>query len=322
LFQEEMADRFPVKVMGPPTKFLGVQFERVSKYEVHLHQQEYTESLIAKFLGPEATSVGSPASKIRLSKYDTLVPEIRKLCMSINGGQLWLARLSRLDISWAVNQNCRKVSTPSRELLQSLKRILRYLKGSLFFRLVYTKQAPEENFYKLGTDGDHAGSEERFSTGGNVNTIGSSIISYFCRTVTCICLSTCESELVFIFFGARTGQYEQKILKFLCPQVLKYPIVISNDNEAAISVCNTGRYTNRTRHIESKYLFTHELVKQGIYVCAHKPGVILEADLLTKPNNPVDHFLKLLNFKGSVLFCIQGYDSGLFPKGRGTRSKD
>ena len=44
---------------------------------------------------------------------------------------------------------------------------------------------------------------------------------------------------------------------------IKLPAVIQNDNRAAIEIVNDGRTSQRTRHVEIKYLCTHQWWKRG-----------------------------------------------------------
>eukprot|EP00961_Rhodomonas_salina_P140428 1889400-Rhodomonas_salina.1 len=71
---------------------------------------------------------------------------------------MYASVLTRLDISFAVNQCARFMSNPDPEHIAAAKRILRYLKGTKSQKLKYTLQ-PEVTANRLicYADSDHAG---------------------------------------------------------------------------------------------------------------------------------------------------------------------
>ena len=81
---------------------------------------------------------------------------------------------------------------------------------------------------------------------------------------------------------------------------IKPPAVIQNDNMAAIEIVNDGRTSQRTRHIEIKYLFTHQMVEQGWLKVEWIASKSLHADLLTKDFHPEPFIDRLRLFEKSI----------------------
>ena len=58
-------------------------------------------------------------------------------CREAVGSLLWLSNGTRPDISYAVSQVAKYMSDPGMEHWKAVKRILRYLKGSMDRKIVY-----------------------------------------------------------------------------------------------------------------------------------------------------------------------------------------
>ena len=56
----------------------------------------------------------------------------------IIGSLIYLAGATKLDISYAVNKLCRFASNPEDDHWKALKRVVRYLKGTMDYRIHYT----------------------------------------------------------------------------------------------------------------------------------------------------------------------------------------
>jgi hypothetical protein len=74
----------------------------------------------------------------------------------------------------------------------------------------------------------------------------------------------------------------QSILKG-AKQSTPTPIIIKEDNKAAIDIANNPVDHQRTKHIDVRYHFTREKVKEEILKLEHCPTKEMLADLLTKP---------------------------------------
>ena len=83
---------------------------------------------------------------------------------------------------------------------------------------------------------------------------------------------------------------------------------------AAVEIVNDGRTSQRTRHIEIKYLFTHQMVEQGWLKVEWVASKELHADLLTKDFHPEPFIDRLRLFNKSIQIKL------LAKKGRKGRS--
>ena len=84
------------------------------------------------------------------------------------------------------------------------------------------------------------------------------------------------------------------------PSVFKHDVIIYNDNRAAIDIVNAGKFSQKTRHMATKWNFVHQQVKNGVFKVEWKNTQELRADLLTKGFHPEDFRAKLKLFQGAI----------------------
>ena len=63
-----------------------------------------------------------------------------------------------------------------------------------------------------------------------------------------------------------TGVWLINFVKEILPSVLDYEVIIWNDNSAAINIVNTGKFSQKTRHMATKCNYVYQQVKSGIWI--------------------------------------------------------
>ena len=103
---------------------------------------------------------------------------------------------TRPDITFSVHKLAQFASNPDISHLNAAKRILRYLKGSLSFCLVFSG-GNKDKFELLGyTDADWAGdTTDRKSIGGYCFYLNQCLISHMSKKQATVALSTAEAEM-------------------------------------------------------------------------------------------------------------------------------
>ena len=121
--------------------------------------------------------------------------QMKKVPYASAMGSLMYAMLcTRSDISYAVGMVSRYQSNPGEARWKAVKRILRYIKGTVNYRLCYQGQDLQLKGY---TDEDWEGDlDERKSTSYYVFVLGNGAITWCSKKQTCIALSTMEGEFV------------------------------------------------------------------------------------------------------------------------------
>ena len=101
---------------------------------------------------------------------------------------------TRLDIYFAVRMVSRYQSNLGQAHWKAVKRIMRYLKGTVDYSLSYQGKDLRLEGY---SDADWGGDlDERKSTSGFVFLLNNGVISWSSKKQTCIALSTMEAEFV------------------------------------------------------------------------------------------------------------------------------
>lgn len=199
---------------------------------------------------------------------------------SLVGGLRYLVH-TRPDIAFAVGMVRRFIERPTTLHLLAAKRILRYVKGTLDYGLVYTRDAGNNELSEY-SDSDHAGHlEDRKSTGGMVFYLNDSMITWVSHKQRCVALSTCEAEFMVATAAACQAIWLRNVLTELTGNQIG-PVVIYIDNKSAIDLAKNSVFHGRSKHIDVRYHFIRECIERGEVVIKHVSSDNQKADILTK----------------------------------------
>ncbi|VVA35516.1 PREDICTED: Retrovirus-related Pol poly from, partial [Prunus dulcis] len=129
---KQLSSIFPVKDLGPVHYFLGLEVHRSSQ-GLALSQTKYAYDLLQRtdFLGAKPCSTPLGSSKLDLDSPALSDPTFYRSTV----GALQYLTWTRPDLAFAVNQVCQHMHNPRESHLAAVKRILRYLKGTLHLGL-------------------------------------------------------------------------------------------------------------------------------------------------------------------------------------------
>ena len=153
--------------------------------------------MLKKFGQTEAKPVSTPADlNVKLQKEDGVSRPVDTVTyQSIVGSLLHAAITTRPDIAQAVGVVSKFCANPTQSHLTAAKRILRYLKGTVYLGLSYKKCA-DGNLIGY-SDADWAGDvDDRHSTSGNVFLLAKGAVSWLSKKQATVALSTAEAEYV------------------------------------------------------------------------------------------------------------------------------
>jgi len=120
--------------MGKPQSFLGIEITR-EKGEMYLSQSSYLRSLLKRFKMEDCNPVKTMKVKLEIKSEK----RTDKPCRELIGCLMYVMTATRPDLSAAVNYLSRYQTNPTEELWVCLKRVLRYIKGTLDLKLCYRK---------------------------------------------------------------------------------------------------------------------------------------------------------------------------------------
>jgi hypothetical protein len=164
---------------------------------------------------------------------------------------------------------------------EGVKRILRYLKGTLTQGLQYTAVPGERSSLSIHCDADWGTDpEDRRSRTGVVCHLGGNVVSWTSRKQITPAVSSCEAEYAALFEAGRDAVWIRSLLCEVgqCPG--KEPTLVYHDNQGSISWAEGG--LRKVKHVELKYHFTQHLIQSGQVKVRYVPSEDNAADGLTK----------------------------------------
>lgn len=271
---------------------MEIKRDRVAK-TISIAQSAYIGKLIEKFNMIEANPLSTPAdTNVILMKTDD-TNEMNFPYRQAVGSLMYAATVTRPDISYAVGEVSRFLENPSYEHIVAVKRIIRYLKRTINYGIVYG--SVNENAFTLSgyTDADFARDiESRRSTTGYAFLIGGSIVTWRSQRQKTVALSTTEAEYMAACEGAKEAVWLRQILIDIgYKQDAATPIYI--DNQSAIRLVKNPELHHRTKHIDVRLHFIRGLFESQIISVDYMRSEKQLADVLTKP-------LQLQNFQRNI----------------------
>ncbi|KAL4560332.1 hypothetical protein LXL04_032482 [Taraxacum kok-saghyz] len=265
---------------GPLHHFLGVEVIP-TKSGLFLSQHRHVQDLLTQFRMDGAKEVATPLNpSVTLSLHDgsanTDPTPYRKLV-----GSLQYLAFTRPDISFAVNKLSQFMHAPTDTHWQSLKRVLRYLKGTIYHGLYLTKNSSMD--LSAFSDSDWGG----VTTAGRSTTtylvyLGPNIISWRSSRQKSVSRSSTEAEYKALANAAAEVTWVKNLLIDLGIKITKPPLLYC-DNTGATYSCANPIYHSRMKHVALDYHFVREQVTDGSLRVRHVNSYDQLADALTKP---------------------------------------
>ncbi|GJW29493.1 retrovirus-related pol polyprotein from transposon TNT 1-94, partial [Tanacetum coccineum] len=162
---------------------------------IFINQSNYVLEILKKYGMESCDPVGTPMEiKDKLDLDQNGSPVDATKYRSMIGALMYLTS-SRPNIVHATCLCARYQAKPTEKHLKEVKRIFRYLRGTVNMGLWYTK---DSGFELTGfSDADYAGCKDTFkSTSGRAQFLGENLVSWSLKKQDCTTLSTAESEYV------------------------------------------------------------------------------------------------------------------------------
>ncbi|PKU65281.1 uncharacterized protein LOC110106346 [Dendrobium catenatum] len=195
-------------------------------------------------------------------------------------GCLQYLTLTRPDIAYTVNKVCQHMQNPTILHFEDLKRLLRYIQGTLHVGLPLFRDKP---ILQSFSDSDWAGDvKDRKSITGYCNFLGSSLISWSTKKQNVVARSSTEAEYRALASTAAEITWIRRLLHELnCPQPTSTSLFC--DNTSAIALANNPVFHARTKHIEVDCHYIRHCITDQTIQIHHIPTTDQVADILTKP---------------------------------------
>ena len=267
--------------------YVGIEVEQ-KPGEIILRQRGYAKKVLERFGMEECNAVETPMVGKYNKKMGPQTEEERSEMRQVDyrgaiGAIRYLADTTRPELDNAVTTMSRFCNDPGREHWSGVKRIMRYIKGSLNYGLRYTKDGDNNGLTMYGySDADYGGCEDtRKSVSGCIAMLAGGPVAWASRKQQCVTLSTMESEYVALTAAATELIWLRNLLGELkVPQL--NPTVLYGDNVAANLQTKRPGVSRSAKHIDTKYHFIRECVSMEKLDVKHVRSSENLADVFTK----------------------------------------
>ena len=264
--------------LGALNYFLGVSVTRDS-FGMFLSQRKYAMEILERAHMVNCNSSRTPVdteSKLGDDGDPVSDPKLyRSLAVSLQ-----YLTFTRPDICYAVQQVCLYMHDPREPHFNALKRILRYVRGTLDYGLqLFSSSTSSLVAY---SDADWAGfPTTRRSTSGYCVFLGNNLLSWSSKRQPTLSRSSAEAEYRGVANAVAEACWLRNLLRELHTPISSATLVYC-DNVSAVYLSSNPVQHQHTKHIEIDIHFVRDLVVAGQVKVLHVPSRYQYADIFTK----------------------------------------
>ena len=178
-------------------------------------------------------------------------------------GRLWYLMNTRPDLTFSVTYLSRFMDKPSLEHLVATKRIMRYLKGTVNFGLMYNRGDRDLTITGY-SDSDFARDiNDKKSTSCQIFFMGGLPITWNSVKQRVVALSTCEAEYIAISSETCQSLWILRLIKELV-SVKENLVKILVDNKSALELTRNPVHHSRSKHRDIRHHFIRDCIEEGL----------------------------------------------------------
>lgn len=211
---------------------------------------------------------------------------------------MYAAMGTRPDVMFAVTALSQFMQNPGHAHWDTVKRILRYLKGMRELWLIY---GDTQDGIKGFLDADWGSTTEHCHLiSGYIYTLDGGAISWSAKKQNIVALSSTEAEYIALTHAAKEALWLRYILAdIIHPDVAKHPLALYCDNHSMIALAKDNTFHPRTKHIDIRFHFIHDTVEDNKLSLKHLCTEDMPADLFTTalPRPRLEHLSALFGLR-------------------------
>ncbi|XP_042966148.1 uncharacterized mitochondrial protein AtMg00810-like [Carya illinoinensis] len=300
-FTCKLNSEFATKDLGSLSYFLGLEASSTSD-GLCISQLKYARDILSRAQLLDSKLVHTPMVVSQHLSVDGPLFSDLTLYRSLVGALQYLT-ITRPDIAYAVNSVSQYLHAPTEDHFLAVKRVLRYVKGTLHFGLTFHPSSSPGAFVAY-SDADWAGClDTRRLTSGYSIYLGNNFVSWSAKKQPTVSRSSCEFEYCALASTAAELVWLTHLLRNLQVSIPQQPLLLC-DNKSALFLSSNPVSHKRAKHVELDYHFLHELVVAGKLRTQHVPSHLQVADIFTKSiPRPLFEFFRsnpTLSLRGGV----------------------
>ena len=288
--KKQLTAQFDMEDLGEASFILGVDIRRDRTHRtISIGQSAYITSLLERHGMSDCKAVSTPmehglkaATAKTPENYKATDNDIRDY-QAIIGGVMFAMICTRPDIAFAVTTLAQFASNPTPTHAQALKRLLRYLRGTIDRRITYAASGAIDSQPKLVgyCDADWGGGPGCRSVTGYVFILAGGAISWQSKKQKTVALSTVEAEYMATTQATKEAIWWRSFLKGLGHD-MSHPTILHSDSQGSIALAHNPEHHARTKHIDIQYHFIRQHVADKT-IAVHFVGTEgMLADIFTK----------------------------------------
>lgn len=285
-----------MKDLGALHHFLGISVTR-SETGLLLSQRQYILDILERAGMMDCKPCSTPIdTNAKVSASDGAPVSDATHYRGLAGALQYLT-FTRPDITYVVQQVCLHMHDPRDPHYGLVKRILRYLQGTLDHGLMLHRT--DTTSLVAYSDADWAGCPDtRRSTSGYAVFLGDNLISWSSKRQQTVSRSSAEAEYRDVANAVAEATWlRQLLIELHLP--LQLATVVYCDNISAVYLSTNPVQHQRTKHIEIDLHFVRDQVAAGAVRVLHVPTSSQYADIFTKglPSSLFTEFRSSLNVR-------------------------
>jgi hypothetical protein len=300
----ELSRRFKIQHLGEINWYLGIKIERNRKERIMmLSQDTFIESTAEEFglaLAKKPFSPLDPGTR-RMIGEDKEETSLNCPYRQAIGKLLYISVCTRPDLAFSIALLSRYLDKPKKIHWNLVKRVIAYLNHTKSYKLVL---GGVDGSLKLTGYSDSDWGQDTStgrSTTGFVFKMGIGSISWMSRLQKTVALSTSEAEYQALATALQEYLYLRNVLA-----EMKLPGSITEihvDNQSCIKLAKNPWTNGRSKHINLKYHFVRDLVKENVVKISYLQTEEMIADGFTKPLSGPQHakFMSRLGLVNSTI---------------------
>ena len=279
-FKTEMTQEFDMSNLGSLSSYLGIEVKQGENF-IFLSQTGYAKKVLQHAKLGECNAVATPLeARVKFTNEEGRSTVNSTVYRSLIGSLRYLTH-TRPDLLFSVGILSRYMESPTLEHYNGVKRILRYIKGTKDFGLLYKKGDMRGELIGF-SDSDFAGDcHDRKSTSGYIFLFGGMAVSWSSQKQSIVALSSCEAEYIAATSATCQAIWMSRLIRELTSNEVSMAKLMV-DNQSAITLSKNTGHHNRTKHIDTRYHFIRECVENKRIEISFVRTEDQLADILTK----------------------------------------